>query len=534
MKRTAYLIFAVLLFNVSLSAQKEELPTVMAGTKILDSFNLALDSQATIVFTGDSLAALFTRELSESYKGVLAYNYISTSNSTSPSGFVHASPPGQGWSGTWWTRDGGTFMREQILGGSYEHASASADALMKLVDKNSDGFYAYPEYFRDRSVASGSEIDGTATIIMSLTSLWHRLPESPFRQKIYDFLHQSTSPIRGLCYQVEKNKLIIGTGEFGQGCCGPYKPVCNVVQNNQSWMAIEAVAKMEYLHGDTATARTYREYAQRLRDAIVKYFTNPADSSWYWTLDPKSLVPANFNNIVGSENFSGINGCLSHFSDAMGLEPKQFHWKGIDIGLNTFKKLLKYPPRAEAWNTYGLFILGRLNQCSPSYDQGYALQTMLIFDMDTLADKAARSLAFYTYNRGQRYSPYHFIESWSIPPLQNDGTRGCGALNLINVSESMKDARLMVGIDDRQPDTTIIIPRCPISWSGYNAQNWPIMTPSGIVRVDIHFMQTGSDRSELTITVRNSKTIPVVRVRLKHNGQYIWQIKSNVTNEKFS
>jgi len=500
----------------------------------VSTFNLAADSQAILSFTGDSLADLFTRELSESYYGILTYSYISAPNSFTPIGFVHASPPDQGWSGTWWTRDGGTFIREQVLRGSYEHAGASADALMKLVDKNADGFYAFPEYFRSRSIATGSELDGTSTIIISLAALWHRIPESPFRQKIYDFLHQATSPVRGLCYQIEKNKLITGTGEFGQGCCGPYQPVCNVVQNNQAWMAIEAAAKMEYFHGDTATARSYREYAQRLRDTIIKNFTNPADSSWYWTLDPGTLAPVNLPNVVGSENFAGINGCLSHYPDVMGLEPKQFHWKGINIGLNTFKKLLKYPTRAKAWNSYGLFILGALNQCSPAYDQGYALQTMLIFDMDTLADKAVRSLAFYTYNRGQRYSPYHFFESWSIPPLQNDGTRGCGALNLVNVSESMKSARLMVGIDDRQADTTIIIPRCPISWTGYEAQNWPVLTPSGIVRVDIHLKQTGSDNSALSITVHNNKTIPVVRVRLKHRGKYFWQIKSNVSNELFS
>ncbi|MBP1667400.1 MAG: hypothetical protein H6Q23_2260 [Bacteroidetes bacterium] len=38
MKRTAFLIFIILLFNVTLSAQKEELITVKAGTKVLDYF----------------------------------------------------------------------------------------------------------------------------------------------------------------------------------------------------------------------------------------------------------------------------------------------------------------------------------------------------------------------------------------------------------------------------------------------------------------------------------------------------------------
>jgi len=38
MKRTAFLFFIILLFNVTLSAQKEELITVKAGTKVLDYF----------------------------------------------------------------------------------------------------------------------------------------------------------------------------------------------------------------------------------------------------------------------------------------------------------------------------------------------------------------------------------------------------------------------------------------------------------------------------------------------------------------
>ncbi|HWQ92917.1 MAG TPA: hypothetical protein VN673_14670, partial [Clostridia bacterium] len=68
---------------------------------------LALDKPATVRFLGSQAAELFTREVTESYQGALQFNFVAEPGGKYPPGFLHASPVPQGWSGTFWTRDGG-------------------------------------------------------------------------------------------------------------------------------------------------------------------------------------------------------------------------------------------------------------------------------------------------------------------------------------------------------------------------------------------------------------------------------------------
>ena len=78
------------------------------------SAELDAGKTGSIRFFGSRSADLFTRECEESFRGVLRKNFIHEPGGPMPPGFVQASPEGQGWSGTMWTRDGGTFMRELV------------------------------------------------------------------------------------------------------------------------------------------------------------------------------------------------------------------------------------------------------------------------------------------------------------------------------------------------------------------------------------------------------------------------------------
>ena len=55
--------------------------------------------------------------------------------------------------------------------------------------------------------------------------------------------------------------------------------------------------------------------------------------------------------------------------------------------------------------------------------------------------------------------------------------QGCGALNLVNVAEPLKIARLILGIDDSDPADLRWIPRPPHGWQGLEASSWPILPP---------------------------------------------------------
>ncbi len=223
-----------------------------------NDIHLDKDQPVSLRFYGSPDADLFTRELSESFNGVLEKNFVSTAGNGSPAGFVNASLPGFPWAGTMWTRDGGTFMRELVERGYLEHASMLAACLMHLVEKNSDGYYAFPQYFKGDQPGSGTEMDGTTSIVISMVLLWEALPaENPTRKDLAQFLTERASPLNGIRLELKTKPWIAGSGEFGCGL--GVKGLCyNVVQNNLVRLALLAAARMSQESNDDAKAAEYR------------------------------------------------------------------------------------------------------------------------------------------------------------------------------------------------------------------------------------------------------------------------------------
>lgn len=503
-----------------------------------DGLRVETDRPGTLRFWGGAAADLFTREIAESYAGVLRKNYVSLPGGEYPPGFIHASPIPQGWSGTCWTRDGATFLRELTLWGNFEHAKLTAHYLMTFVDQNAEGFFTYPEYFKNSERGSGTELDGTSAIIIGMVLLWERLPAAdPFRLQLYAFLHDATSPIRYIQHQLGMAPLIPGTGEFGGGCYIPGL-YCNIVGNNLGFFALLAGASMEEQAGNRPMAVQLRQEAQRLRDNIERHLV-AADGSWIWCVDPTTLkpVPEVLNNII-NRGFGGLNGPACMSADVLGLEPLKADWPGAAHCLKTFDTLLAVPRRKEQFEKYGMWTMfdefraGFMS--GPSYGDGYAAQTMLLFDKLDLAEKNIGWIATSTFQPIPEYtinreSPYYFYER-SYTPDAVGGTpieEGCGALNLVNVSEPLKIARLILGVDDTSPELVKIIPRLPPSWQGVEAVNWPIRSSTGMVRANLMFERVDQG-FRFSIQVQSGQSIPRLSVRLPVGAKFQWVEKKNV------
>ena len=164
---------------------------------------------------------------------------------------------------------------------------------------------------------------------------------------------------------------------------------------------------------------------------------------------------------------------------------------------------------------------------------------MLLFDDLSMADKALSWLATATFRPVPEYnlhrdSPYYFYERTYSPdavgkiPLDE----GCGALNLVNVSEPLKVSRLMLGVDDSSPHSTLILPRIPNSWTGVEAHNWPILTTEGVVRADISFERraTGGD---FTLKLGPAEQIDELRVRMPSKDGYVWREEKHAQSVHF-
>ncbi len=509
------------------------------------SIHLEDDQPVSLRFFGSPSADLFSRELEASFQGVLDKNFVAVAGNGLPAGFVSASVDGRPWTGTMWSRDGGTFMRELVMRGYYQHAALLAECLMNLVQKNKEGFYAFPESFKGSEPGVGSEVDGTASIVIGMVSLWERLPAgNPTRKRIHAFLLQDASPVNYFKFRLQNRPLIAGTGEFGCGYGPRLQDECyNVVQNYLTVLALFATANLAQESGSGGLALEYRRLAGKVMDGMEKYLVDK-DGSWIWCIDPATLKP-DPELLSGGANlgFGGLNGVAAMYADVLGLQPLASSWPGIQHSEKTFQRLYQNPLRKEEFDRYGFWsqfdvFRAGLNT-SPAYGQGYALQTMLLFDKLGMADKGLSWLADATYKPVPEYtlhrdSPYYFYERMYPPeavgkiPLDE----GCGALNLVNVSEPLKISRLVLGVDDSALRQALIIPRIPDSWKGVEARNWPIRSSHGVVRADILFEKKGTG-AEITVKLAPGQEIDDLQVRMPSKEGYVWREQKHAAAAHF-
>jgi hypothetical protein len=462
-------------------------------------------------FSGHPLADLFTRECAESLDGLCAHNLLSTPSAAWPAGFVHASPPPQGWSNTMWTRDAGVFLRELVLWGRLDQARLVATCLMDLVEPNPQGFHSFPERFQTGHPRHGKELDGTAAIVIAFTLLVRRLPtDDALGRRLAEFLTAPTSPLAFIVNQLGERPLLEGSGEFGPGCyLGG--TACNVVQNHLCALALEAGAGWALTAGQTGLAKSWSQAAATLRCGIDRHLVSE-DGGWRWCVDPRTLKPdpAVLGHVI-NRGFGGINGVASMHADVHGFLAPAGAWRSR--GEATLDRLLRHPQRAEAMQTWGLWTQfdalaanGSLHSTehpgeltSPSYGQGYATQALLLFDRSAQAARALDGLAEHTFDKGQRRSPYLFHERMYAPPRPLAARDGCGELNLVCACEPLKVARLVAGFDDHDPAHPVWIPRLPQHWTKGEVADWPLLTSDGWRRIDASLERLGSNlRIQLT------------------------------------
>jgi len=393
---------------------------------------------------------------------------------------------------------------------------------------NHDGYHAFPEKLRPGQPEAGDEIDGTAAIVIGMVLLWRHLPAGhPFREALDMFLHSSSSPVRYLHFLAKRDGVIAGTGEFGPGCSldGSY---CSVVQNHLAALALQAAANREDEAGRPGDAAEFRAAASALLAKILATMRYP-DGSWMWGVRPDTHQPDPEILDAPINRGSGLhNGVASMYADVLGLDPVGAGWSLADACQKTFDRLLAAPLRRSQFEKYGFWpqwdppFRGGLSS-GPSYGEGYALQTMLLFDRLDLADKSLRWLANATYqatpqpfNRLHRTSPYHFYERTYSPdaPGKVEFEEGCGALNLVNVTEPLKVARLLLGVDPTARGEVRIAPRLPACISRIEARNWSLLTDSGVVTADLVIERTPAGLA-FSCTVAGPGVIPRLTLRYR-------------------
>lgn len=503
--------------------------------------DLARDQPVTLRFGGSSDAELFSKEIEASFNGVLQKNFVAQASNGLPRGFVSASPPGQPWAGTMWTRDTGTYIRELTMRGYYQHAALISECLMRLVEKNKDGFYSFPRFFRGDHSGSGTEVDGTASIVIGMNLLWERLPDGDTtKNDIQQFLLGPASPVGYFRFLLRDHDLIEGTGEFG---CGMRLPgsCYNVVQNNLVMLALLASGRMADEAGHSEMAAQDRDAAAKLHRGMEKYLAAP-DGTWFWCINSKTLQPdPKVLNAAVNRGFGGTDGVFAMDADVLGMSDGTSQWEDAPRGIATLLRIYSEPLRKAQFDRYGIWtqfdaLAGGL-LTSPSYGQGYAIEDMLLSDKMAMAEKGLSFLAEATYSPPYplpRDSRYYFYERYYSPDAVGKVAlaAGCGALNLVNVTEPLKIARLLLGVDDESGSDVEIVPRLPPGWDRIEAANWPIKTHHGIARASITFVRSG-EGYKLTIKLAPGQSMDHLRVRMPGKDGFSWYHRDGVRRAKF-
>ena len=473
-----------------------------------------------LIFSGCPEAGLFTREVRESLAGVLAKNC----DWPAEPGFVSASVDGRFWWDTMWTRDAGVFLREMAYWDCLDHGVETARCLFRHAQPNEQGYRMFPMFFHAGEPAAGSELDGTAAILIGAVLLCERLPRAhPAQQEIWSCLSEPMSPARGLLAALADAPLVAGSGEFGGGC-GIEGEFFNVVQNNLVRLALLAVARLATVQGDAALAAHCSAAAQSVLDGMLSHLRYP-DGSWMWCRrTPDSAIDWDILDHEINAGFGGLNGVLAMASDVLGFLPDHPDETWIQASVRTFLSLLSRPSRLQQFARHGLwtqfdrYLQGYLT--GPSYGHGYAIQCMQWMDWPDLYTPAINWLARATHELlpGQtlhRDSDYWFYERYYSPDAvgQIALEEGCGALNLVCVMEPLKIARLILGLDDHDPNHIRLIPRLPLGWTRAEARGVPVLTPQGVARVDVE-MEADHLGAVRHVRLRADQPLPQLSARL--------------------
>lgn len=509
----------------------------------------------TLTFAGSPTADLYTLEVNTSLRN--AWKYDCNAGAPLPAGYCQASPTGQLWAGSFWSRDGGTFTRELILSGRYSAAKTVLQVLLKDAQLNAQGFYSFPEYYQGPTAVDGFALDGTSGIVLCMVLLWQRLPPAdPFRETVFQWLHADSSPLRFYLASLSNSSaagdpaLIASSGEFGCSCCvdDVHHYCWNTVSNGLAATALRAGAALE-LHapsgsaGNATLAAEYSAAADAIQAAMAKMLFVPganATSGGQWMFSMNGTTRAPFPGPLDPA-IEGVTSMLADWGTLVPLEDVTGNGDGVVSSPLATLAALGQQTLATQAVTRGACLMQtgmwmRFDASQPActgvsgaYDGGYAMQAMLLFDQLNMADAAINGIANVTYGRGQKKSVYDFFEQYHWPPSPGMGMEGCGELNLVSVSEPVKASRLTLGVDDMGYNRTVrFVPRLLPSWGSISATNWPVRVADGVVaRVDMNVSRVPASpagpgcasaaeaaSTQLCVTVTNGIPLPHVRVRV--------------------
>jgi hypothetical protein len=367
-----------------------------------------------------------------------------------------------GYYGVSYTRDMGRSLQEITALGYTDLAERNADYSLRMARRYTTNTalqfkgVSLPPHWGDlvnRPRNPSFENDGQGLTILALYKLWQRLPDRDAWLRaqwpdikaagdwiLWQFAHPEISGAR--------NGLLHTTGESANG------DGYSVYPDTVCMLALQALARMADSIGETSSAKQWRDRSDQMREAITsQYIVSDAKYGPVWTLDY-----ANWTH-KGS-----VLGPLIFQADYQGFAPEDSNpqWRAANEA--AYQRLI------DTYRPFGFY--GQ----SMGYGQGFVTQSALLLDRmrdaTQMLDWAAKEI--YDPRNGSFVVP----EGVQIDPTGRFWYRIGDLGNGVQEGEIVKTLRIVMGVDDTQPDRLQFFPRMPYDWNEIAVERYPIVFES--------------------------------------------------------
>lgn len=359
-----------------------------------------------------------------------------------------------------WSRDMGRSLEELTNLGYIEEGKRVADyslRMARLWEQPSaprfEGQYLPPHWGRvanNPNSAPPFENDGHGLVTLSLYKLWQRQPNRD------EWLTAHWADVRAagdwILWQFDhpsisgaKDGVLHTTGESAAG------NGFSVYADYVCMDALQSLAKMADSIGEKESAGLWRARAEKMRTAIAaRYILNDPKYGRVWTLDS-----------AGWPDKSTVLGPLIFSADFRGFAPEDDDPSLHPVNLATYQRLV------DTYRPFGFY--GQ----AMGYGQGFVTQSALLLDRMHDATQMLDWTAKEIYD--PRIGSFIVPEGVQIDPTGRFWYRAGDLGNGVQEAEIIKALRIVIGVDDTQPDRLRVFPRMPYDWSEITVGKYPVL-----------------------------------------------------------
>ena len=294
------------------------------------------------------------------------------------------------------------------------------------------------------------ENDGHGLISLFLYKLWQRTPDrdrwlrAHWRDVkaagdwiLWQFDHPEVSGA--------KDGVLYTTGESANG------KGYSVYPDAICMTALEALAEMADSIGETHSATAWRERAEEMQKAIAaRYLIDDPKYGRVWTLD-----------YAGWPNRSTVLGPLIVLADFKGFAPEDDDPAWRKANEAAYQRLI------DTYRPFGFY------GCAMGYGQGFVTQAALLLDRM----KDVSRMLHWTAREVFDPEIHSFVvpEGAQVDPSGRFMFRTGDHGNGVQEAEIVKMFRLLIGMDDNEPERVRIYPRMPYGWREMTVEKYPVL-----------------------------------------------------------